>query len=195
MALWVMISYVLSLLTLWIKPLRFLGEGQRYLELSAFPSAYLAMQYLFSTARTPFGIVGLVYAVTGFSCVLTILVIQQKGIVKDTLRTYTKDMEAMFAYIRTVKPKPRLFCIPHQITTNTIYHTGCDVLVNADYRSIEKISDIYPFLKIPVKDVMKKYGLTMILLNTEYASIGDLHLRQYVLLYQVGSYVLLKLKD
>lgn len=189
----VVFSYFLALVTTWIPSLRFLGEGQRYLELSAYPSAYLSAKFLFDSLNTNFKeiVLGL-YILTGFASFITIIVIQRKGIVKDELRTVTEDMQKMFSYLRRLKNKPNLLCIPHQITTNTIYHTGCPVFVNANYESMNKIAEVYPYIRKPVKEVMKKYSLEMILLNEDYAKVKDLKLGRYTIIKKINNFVLLK---
>jgi hypothetical protein len=75
---------VLAILTLWVHKLRFLGEGQRYLELSAFPAAFVAAQLFleFFNAKNPF-VVGL-YSFIIALCIVTIVVIQRKAIIKDS---------------------------------------------------------------------------------------------------------------
>lgn len=190
---WVMLSYVLSLLTTWIPKLRFLGEGQRYLELSAFPTAFLASKLLFRFMETDFkNIIILGYILLGVASFVTIVVIQRKGIIKDKLRTITPSMQNMFSYLKSLKEKPRLLCIPHQITTNTIYHTGCPVFVNASYASIDKISEVYPYLRKSVPYIMKKYNLEMILLNEDYAKVQDLNLARYKIIYKINNFILIK---
>lgn len=189
---WVLFSYILSVLTLSVKSLRFLGEGQRYLELSAFPAAYLAARVLFFFFPTGYrNIVSAGYIFVAAAAVITVVVIQRKAIIFEKLRTLTPDMERMFAYLKSLRTKPKLLCIPHQITTNTIFHTDCPVFVNADYTQISKITDVYPYLRIPVEEVMKKHGLDMILLNEAYATIGDLKIKSYKEIKRVGSFVLL----
>lgn len=190
----VVVSYVISLLVIWVPKLRFLGEGQRYLELTAFPAAFLSAQFLIGMVKKSDGyFYEIAYVVTGIFALITILVIQRKAIIKDTLRTITPDMQLMFDYLRKLKKKPSLLCIPHQITTNTIYHTGCPVFVNADYTHIDKISDIYPYLRIPIKEALKKYKLDAILLNEKYARINDLKIKKYKEVIRFGSFVLLQL--
>ena len=190
---WVMLSYVLALLTTWIPKLRFLGEGQRYLELSAFPTAFLASKLLFESLKTESGVLFIgIYVLFGTGSAVTILVIQRKGIIKDKLRTITPSMQIMFSYLKKLKVKPKLLCIPHQITTNTIYHTGCPVFVNADYSNINKISEVYPYLKKPVADIMKKYALNMILLNEDYAKIEDLNLDKYKIVKKFDNFLLIR---
>ncbi len=190
---WVIFSYGLALLTIWVKQFRFLGEGQRYLELSAFPTAFLSSQLLFRLLEKDFGKVILAgYIFIGLGAFITTVIIQRKGIIKDKLRTVTPQMQKMFTYLLSLEQKPKLLCIPHQITTNTIYHTGCAVLVNADYKNINKISDIYPYIRKPIKDVMKKYHLDMILLNEEYSKINDLNLEKYRIVKRIDNFLLIK---
>lgn len=191
---WVVFSYILSLATIWIEDLRFLGEGQRYLELSTFPTSFLAALLLVKYIHPPFKLVtSLAYVLAAVAAFITIVVIQRKAIIKDTLRTVTPSLKNMFGYLSSLKKKPRLLCIPHQITTNTIYHTGCPVFVNADYQSIYKIEDVYPFMRRPIKDIMKKYNLDMLLLNEEYATLMDLGLKKANVIREIGSYILVKI--
>lgn len=190
----VVVSYIISLLVIWVPKLRFLGEGQRYLELTAFPAAFLSSYLLiYFVQKTNYpNLTTLLYVIASILSVLTIVVIQRKAIIKDTLRTLTPDMEQMFKYLKSLKNKPKLLCIPHQITTNTIYHTGCSVFVNADYRNIGKISEIYPFLKIPLRKALEKYNLDAILLNEKYVSIKGMKIKNYKEIKRFGTFVLLK---
>jgi len=192
--LWLIISYVISLATTWISWLRFLGEGQRYLELSAFPAAFLSAKVLMHFIPTSVSLfIVVLYAFFAAACFVTILVIQRKAIIKDTLRTITPDMQQMFNYLKTLHPKPKLLCIPHQITTNVIYHTGCPVFVNADYTHIERISDVYPFLRKPIKQIIEEKNLDAVLLNEQYAKKDELGIKNFKVIKQFENYLLLKI--
>lgn len=192
LVIWVMSSYVFALLAIWVPKLRFLGEGQRYLELSAFPSALLSANFLFSKIKRPWSTeLIILYLFMGLAALLTIIVIQRKAIIKEKIRTLTPQMKKMFSYLRVYRDKPRLLCIPHQITTNTIYHTGCPVFVNADYLTISKISDVYPFIKKPIKEIMEKNKLDMILLNEEYAKVDELKIN-YKIIKRIENFLLIK---
>jgi hypothetical protein len=176
---WSLFAYALALLTIWVPQLRFLGEGQRYLELSAFPVSFLAATLLITLLQTEYAVqAAVVYILFAFGAIVTITVIQRKAIIKETLRTLTPEMQQMFDYLKSLKKKPRLLCLPHQITTNTIYHTGCPVFVNADYTNIGKISEVYPYIRKPLKEIMRKNKLNMILLNQDYATIDELKIRK-----------------
>lgn len=186
----VFFSYIISLATTWIPQGRFLGEGQRYLELSAFPSAFLSAIIFYEYLSNPYILI--IFILVGLAAFITIIVIQRKAIIKDKLRTLTPNLKIMFNYLRSLKKKPRLLVIPHQMTTSTIYNSGCPVFVNADYATIEKISDVYPFLKKPVKQIMDKYNLDLILLNEDYAKKEELNIKKYQIIKEVENYLLIK---
>lgn len=190
---WVIASYALAITTIWVRHLRFLGEGQRYLELSAFPTAFLSAQILLNLIKSEVALFTLAYyTVIGVAALLTTVVIQKKGIIKDKLRTVTPSLKQIYFYLRSLRSKPRLLCIPHQITTSTIYHTDCPVFVNADYANIETISDVYPYIKKPIPEIMRIHNLNMILLNKDYAKIVDLKLDSYRIIKEVDNFVLIK---
>jgi hypothetical protein len=192
---WVVFSYILALATIWFKRLRFLGEGQRYLELAAFPAAFLSARLFIELLvdKTTAQLAVFYYIVVGIAAFITIVIIQRKGIVNDKLRTVTPQMEKMFAYLKHMKKKPRLLCIPHQVTTSTIYHTDCPVFVNASYKDIEQISEVYPYIRKPIEGICEKYNLDSILLNSDYASIKDLKIKKYRVLRKIGNWFLIRL--
>lgn len=193
MMIWVLTSYILAVTTIWIPSLRFLGEGQRYLELSAFPAAFLASYFLITKINTNLGypLVAL-YLIIGILSLFTILVIQRKAIIVEKIRTLTPPLKRMYKFLKSMRTKPRLLCIPHQITTNTIFHTGCPVYVNASYATIDKISDVYPFIKKPIEKLMADHKLDMILLNEEYSSINSLNLKKYKIIKKIENFSLIK---
>lgn len=192
-ALLVVFSYILSIVITWVPILRFLGEGQRYLELTAYPSAFLSATLLYKNFGAESGrFLFFGYLIVGFASLVTIIVIQRKGIIRDRFRTTTPEMLRMFSYLRSIKAKPKLLCIPHQMTTNTIYHTGCQVFVNASYKDMQKISDVYPVIKKSIREIMKINQLDMILLNENYSNAKDLKLGRYSVMRREENFVLLK---
>ena len=186
----VLFSYLLALLTTWVPSLRFLGEGQRYLELSAFPAAFLSAIIFSKFISNVFVLTA--FIIVGLCAIGTIIIIQRKAIIKDQLRTLTPNLKTMFTYLKSLKDKPRLLVIPHQMTTSTIYNADCPVFVNADYTNIEKISDVYPFLKKPIEQVMRKHNLDHILLNENYAKLEELGMKKYKIVKKVENYLLIR---
>mgnify|MGYP001576219653 CR=1 FL=1 len=55
-----------------------------------------------------------------------------------------------------------------------------------------EISEVYPYVRKPLGEIMKKYNLDMILLNSDYVSLDDLGLRRYKVMKQIDNFYLIK---
>jgi len=77
LVIWVVISYALALVTIWVKRLRFLGEGQRYLELSAFPASFLASKFLIEKSGVESQLWAGLYILIAIASFFTIIIIQR----------------------------------------------------------------------------------------------------------------------
>lgn len=185
MSLWVTFFYVLAVLVLSVKYLIPIGEGQRYLEMAIVPTSILTSIIFFSLINTKYkySIILLFSLIIVINIALTIF-IQWKGIIDDKNRSLTKDMGRIFAYINKLKIKPRILCIPHQITTLILYNTKAKILVDIQAGTLQKIEDVFPILKKSVKEIAKKYSLNILILKKDYASMEELKLDKKQLLFE-----------
>lgn len=192
-AFWVAFCYILGAIILRFKVLIPIGEGQRYLEMATLPSAILTSYLAFYF----YGIYGtIVIFLGGFilaSNLALILYIQIKGVINDKNRSLTPELEKMYSFInRLPEKRPRIMCIPHQITTMTVFHTKADVLVNADNPGLMKLSDFYPILNVDLQTLQKKYQLDYILLRENFAKEKDLPISKTQTIFTSGDIQLLK---
>jgi len=194
MSIWILFFYVIGAIILKVKRLIPIGEGQRYLEMASVPASLLSA-ILFYYAYQEWGLpvlIGFILMLTGnLSLILTL---QIKGIIKDKNRSLTKELTEMYRYINKLPGRPRLLCIPHQITTMTVYNTKADVFVNADNPGLMKIQDVYPILKKSVQNLQKEYNLDYILFRESFANLKDIKLQKAIIEHRVGDIVLVKLK-
>ena len=102
-------------------------------------------------------------------------------------------MKHAFKFINKLPGTPRIMCIPHQITTMTVYNTRADVLVNADNPGLMKLTDFYPVLKMPVVELARKYNLDYLLLRETFAKTEDLKIKKPNIIYRSGDILILKL--
>ena len=123
-----------------------------------------------------------------------ILFIQIKGIITDKNRSLTSDLQNAYRYINKLKGRPRILCIPHQITTMTVYNTKADVLVNADNPGLMQIQEIYPILKVSMSSLQKKYALDYLLLRESYAKLSDLKISKPRIIFQSGDVLIVDIK-
>lgn len=194
MALWVMFFYVIGVLILSIKYLLFIGEGQRYLEMAFAPTAILSAVVLSSLLKTDYAMIVISIFFLTFSVNIGLTIVSQWiGIIHDQGRSVHRDMRKVFVFINSVKPKPRILCIPHQITTMIIFNTKADVLVDIQAGTLQKIQDIFPVLKFPVKEIAKKYDLNMLVLRKYYATMEELKLNRQSLIFETEETQIFKL--
>lgn len=193
MSLWVFFFYVVGSIVLKVKRLIPVGEGQRYLEMATVPSSILSA-VLFFHFYTQYGSVIIILFVLALVANLTLILFAQiKGIIADKNRSLTPDLKKTFNFINKLKLTPRIICIPHQITTMTVYNTKADVLVNADNPGLMKIMDFYPVLKKPILELTKRYKLDYLLLRESYVDIKDLRIKNPKIIFQSGDICLIKL--
>jgi len=124
-----------------------------------------------------------------------ILFIQIKGVINDKNRSVTKDIQRVFSFINKLKGSPaRIICIPHQNTTMTIYHTNAQVLVNADNPGLMRVQEVYPILKVPLKELAKKYNLTHALVKESFVTLKELDLSEKNVMFSSGDVKLISIK-
>ena len=193
MSLWVIFFYVFGAIVLKVKRLIPIGEGQRYMEMASVPSVILS-SVLFFNLFEKFGII--VAFLLGMFLVgnlLLILFIQIKGIISDKNRSLTEELREAYKFINSLPGKPKIICIPHQITTMTVYNTKADVLVNADNRGLMQIMDVYPVLVKPISYLKKKYSLDYLLLRESYVKFSELKLKKKNVVFLSGDVSLIKI--
>jgi hypothetical protein len=191
---WILFFYLLGVVVLKTKYLMPIGEGQRYMEMATVPSAILS-SYLFVTwIQSPLK----TWTTTLLILLLLlnlalILFIQIKGVIKDKNRSVTGDLVNVFAFINRLKKQPRIICIPHQNTTMTIYHTKAQVFVNADNPGLMRVQEVYPRLRVSLKDLAKKYKLTHALVKESFVTLKELKLQKKDIVFESGDVKLVKL--
>lgn len=193
MSLWVIFFYILGAIILRVKILIPIGEGQRYLEMATVPVSILSSVLIFHFYNQ-YGMPALIlFILISLGNLIMILFIQLKGIIADKNRSLTEELIDIFDFINRLPGHPRIMCIPHQITTMTVYHTKSKILVNSDNKGLMKISEFYPILKTPINELKKKYKLDYLILKQSFARFEDLKLTRAKVIYNKKGMMLIKL--
>ncbi len=189
---WVLFFYTIGIPILMLTYLRCIGEGYRYLEMAAIPTSIIAAWFFFQLLSTPFGIIAwfgyALFMLINIGLILSV----HRNIIRDRNRSITADMEKAFKFLNQQKERYRILCIPHQNTTNVIYHTKHQVFVNADNAGLLPISAVYPIIKWPLTDTLEKYNLDLIFLKESFAKVEELKLKNHKEIFRSGDIVLLK---
>ena len=123
-----------------------------------------------------------------------ILFFQIKGIITDKNRSLTRDLRSAYKFVNKLKGTPRIICIPHQITTMTVYNTKADVLVNADNPGLMQIQEVYPVLKKSIKYLQKKYSLDYLLLRESFATTSELKVSSNKVVFKSGDVLVVDIR-
>jgi hypothetical protein len=164
------------------------------MEMTTLPSAILSAYMINYLYHSEYGVLTLIlFSLMIGSHLFIILFLQYKAVISDKNRSMTEKMQEMFDYIDNLQGKPRIMCIPHQITTMLVYNTKADVLVNFDTDGIFKSADFYPVLKKPVLEIAKQYSINYLLVRESFVKLSDLKMKNPKIIYRTGDIVLIKL--
>lgn len=190
---WSLLSLLAAILTLSFKKLNFLGEGHRYLEYGIFPLSVtlgIFSIYFFNS----FGLL-FVSAFLFLSAILlsSIIYIQKKTILKDRTRTITKVLWNTIDYLnRTDGKKVRLIVFPFTLCDALVYFLKGRVLATDSGGGLILLKDVFPIIRIPLVEIIKKNNLNYILFDENYVTLKELKLKEYKIVIHEDGYCLLK---
>lgn len=194
MVIWILFFYIFGIIVLMIPQLIPIGEGYRYIEMTTLPTAILTAFVFFHFYNSNFHTISLLFFVLLLLANLAVIIfMQRKAIISDSNRSLTNDLLVLYKFINKLPKKPRIMCIPHQITTMTTYSTRADVLVNFDVEGLFKMKDFYPVFKKPIYEIAKEYSITHIILRENFAKLKDLKLKKHKIIFKSGDNLLIKL--
>ena len=167
---WMTVVIAFGLLTIWVKSLRSLGEGEKYYKLTALPAAYIASLPLTTTL---FGFwqwfyiafLGLIFvAYTGWYLRFIYRYRQESNTTSDV---FSDDLQRLLDCLNEL-PNPRLVCIPTHLCDTIAYHCRVPVLWGTHGYPFYTAQPFYPVLREPIEYFQEKYNLTHLILDTRY---------------------------
>ncbi len=194
LVIWSIVTFLLAIATTWIKSLRFLGEGQRYLESGAFPTALISAFFISKFLLVKYHPLGILIPLLFAGGLLGgILYIQKKAIIEDTNRTITPALWKVIEFLRQRKEGVRIACLPHALADAIMYFTPSKTLLTDNSTGNWKLLDFWPTLQKPFPEIAKKYHLNYLLVNENYVKISELKLPSSHVALRIENLYLLKL--
>lgn len=189
---WVYASVIVAILTLSIKRLRFLGEGNRYLGYGIIPISIVLGSYM-PSLLSRYGILFIACIILLLlALVISIIYIQIKVVLKDRMRTITSELWDCIAHLNEFGEKARVAIFPLQFGDALTYFIKGKVLTTYNNAGLVNLSDIYPIVKIPIDDLIKKFKLNFILFSENHVTLEELKIKKYSIVKKNGGYILLK---
>lgn len=180
-----------------LKSLRFLGEGQRYLEYGTSAVAVVAsaaILKLYSSLNPWF--VTLVFPwVLGVICLGTIIFFQKRLVVDNPDKSITPALWSVIDFLNNQKDEVRIACIPHGLADALAYFlkTG-KVLLSDNSIGVWELQDFWPLIKKPLTEIADKYNLNYFLISTRYVRLDEIHISHFEKIFVKGNYILLQRK-
>ena len=184
---WIVGTYIWGCATYFVRPLRCLGEGNKYFKYALLPSLFLAVATLaeapgfLSSSAAAFCV-----AWTGLSYVLTARRMRGQGSVAGRL---SPELEPMLARIGAIEAA-RLMCLPAHLCDLVAYHTRRPVLWGTHGLGFTEAEPFFPVLLKPLEHFVSAYRLTHLLLDRRYVGLEELRLARASVIAQSGDYLL-----
>jgi len=189
---WVLVLITAGIVMLSVKPLRFLGEGNRYLEYCILPISLVLASYfpsLVNTYRTQF-IIPIIFFLVAL--LIYIIFIQTKVVLNDKMRSITPAMWECIKFLNKFGTKARVAIFPLQLGDALTYFIRGKILTTYNNEGLANIQDIYPTLKLPLNKLVKKYDLNFILFYEGYVTLEELKLEKNKVEINKDGFILLR---
>ncbi|MDT8445840.1 MAG: hypothetical protein RRB13_02945 [bacterium] len=174
-----------------LRYLRFLGEGQRYLEYAGSAVALIAAQLVYRslTGLSPLWIAPLA-GLGALACVVLVVLMQYKLVVNNPDKSITEPLWRIIEHMKA-QNNPRIACIPHGLSDAFAYFMeNGQTLLSDNSVGVYELVDFWPLMQKTPDQLAAKYGLTHLLLSTGYAQPDELDLSNWRLERQEGQYLL-----
>jgi hypothetical protein len=184
---WVVGTYAWGSATYFLRPLRCLGEGNKYFKYALVPSLFLAAALL---AEAP-GVLS--YAAAAFcvawTCLSYVLTARRMRVPEARTGRLSPELAPILKRIASDEGA-RLMCLPAHLCDLVAYHTRRPVLWGTHGLGFTEAEPFFPVLRKPVQHFVGAYRLTHLLLDRRYVGLDELRLGETRIAAQSGDYLL-----
>lgn len=194
---WSVVLFVLGILFN-TKYMRFLGEGQRYLEYATAAAAAAASAVVLKFASDPavWGIVKAAPWIVGIGCLGVVLFFQIKLVVKNPDKSVTPALWAVIDHLNAYPGEVRIACLPHGLADAVTYFLkNGKALLSDNSVGVYELVDFWPRLQKPLREIADRYDLTHFLVSTRFVTLEELDIPGFVEVCRKEHYVVLERRD
>jgi len=173
--------------------LRFLGEGQRYLEFGTSAAAAVAGAMILRFQSNPevWGVVRYMPCIIGLGCLILVLFFQLKLVVKNPDKSITPALRELIDYLNTRPNEVRLACLPHGLADAVTYFlNNGKVLLSDNSVGVWELVDWFPLITKPLTGIAEKYGLNAFLVSTNFVKPEELDLPGFEITFRRDNLIL-----
>jgi len=187
---WAALTYVMVFATTFWGPLKFLGEGWKYIKFAALPVSFVTGVLAATNVRLQ----AVFVAVALLSLGITIR-LQNKFRREHTMGGIDDELRGIFDYLKNLTGKG-LVCIPTHLSNAAVFYTQKKVLWGG-HSLVSSLEGFFPVVREPLENYVKRYGIKYVLIDDSYIS-PDFILREknkYKILKDGGKYKVYEVVD
>ena len=163
---WAAALYLAFLATTYLRPLRFLGEGYRYLLYAGLPVSLVAAGYATVARSAPWWL----HLLMGALALVGIreMIRHAARARRSRAATLSDDLRVVLDRIREL-PRDGVICVPFALASAAAYFTGKSVLRHCGATSLGPLGRFYPLVTEPLDALAREFGASYILLDEAYS--------------------------
>jgi len=185
---WVILTYVLAILTLLIPRFRFYGEGYKYLRMVAFPISYLAITSLYYGWDVDYYFYPLLAATILASVWIILRVYRFESSASWGNPSMDSNLSKASAFLKTNDKVSVIMSIPVNLADTIAYHCRKRVLWGTHSDNFSAVEPFWPVFRQPLEFFVTEYGVSHIIVTADYVSPELLHLSPDKMLFNAGCY-------
>lgn len=185
---WISINYIAILTTSYLPLFKNIGEGYNYVLYGIFPMSILlacALGVILPDIRA--------YAAAVSVLVALNLMIQISTLWRQFDNTNSFVDDELKEIIRQLRAAPRdgVMCLPVFKAEPVAYLAQKKVLWGGHGGGWDKLNEFYPLLRTPLEELIRRYGLSYILIDKRFVDFEDTRLHPLVKVLYDGAHYLL----
>lgn len=195
--LWSCAMTIIAVLVRQVKALEFVGEGERYLEYSAFPTAIVCSVMFLNGFNYGYKwLSAAAFLLMAAGSLASALFIQNKVVAKDTHRSVRQGLKKIFDFLNKKQEEIRLITIPLYLADAAMYFTRAKVLsTDSSIAHVVNYPDFFPVLKKPIFEIACRYNINYLLINENYVKLSELKLAENRVVKRENSFCLIDVSD
>ncbi len=165
---WAVVTYVFAAATIFVKPLRFIGEGHRYLKLAALPVSYLAILPLWRGWDVMGWYWPMLVLAVGMAVYALWRMCRFMGDPSKTLVPFVDDDLSKVIEFLKVEQTENILCVPDSLADALGYYCQKGVLRGTHNYPFRDVQAFFPYHRLPLDYLVRWYGSSHVVVSTGY---------------------------
>lgn len=167
---WVVITYIFAGSTVFVKSLRFMGEGHRYLKLASLPVGYIAVLPLlrgWPVNWVYWGLLGVSFVIAFVALIRMWRFMGDPG--KTLVPFVDEQLQRVIDYL-TESETRNILCVPDSLSDVIGYYCRKGVIKGTHNYPIKQVEPFFPVHRLPLDYLIKGYDSSHVIVSRSYVS-------------------------